>query len=282
MRRLLLLCLLTAAPGAGGCIEPFDGTYVHMDLVGFRSPCEMMRVLALTPAEGWAQSCPVPGAADVAPGEERLVHHYELWGTIARTSVVHLFSFTVQPATLLDEQLALEAQGARQPDGKPFRAAGPGAFADLPEEEQSLVRKRMQQASAVNAITSYSPTRFAADGVTLQRDLYVGNYRELSQPHAGIYYGQVQGPPIGGGSSVVGGAVIRFPVALYDLDGLTVTIEDDATDRPVKRPSSVVVVAGTAQATARGVVNVAAVNEKDAKVSASFGVYQRLDEESYF
>jgi hypothetical protein len=282
MRRLLLLCLLTAAPGAGGCIEPFNGTYVHMDLVGIRSPCEMMLILALTPPEGWRGICPVDGAPGVAPGDGRLVHHYELWGTIARTSVVQLTSFTVQPAALFDEQLELERQGARLSDGQPFRLAGPSTFDALPESEQAVVKQRMQQAAAVNAISSYSPARFADDGKTLASTLYVGNYRELSQPHAGTYFGQVQGPPIGGGASVVGGAVLRFPVALYDLDGLALTIEDEPADRAAARPSGLVVVAGTAEALARGVLNVAAANDKKPEISASFGVYEHLDEESYF
>lgn len=277
MRRLLLLCLLTAAPGAGGCIEPFRGTYVHMDLVGIRSPCEMMRILALTAPEGW-QACP----ADGNPAAGRLVHHYELWGTIARTSVVQLTHFTVQPATLFDEQLELERQGARLPDGKAFRMAGPGAFDALSESEQALVRARMQQASAVNVITSYSAERFAGDGATLLPSLYLGNFRELSQPHGGTYFGQVQGPPIGGGASVVGGAVIRFPVALYDLDALTLTIEDGPVDRRPSTPSGLIVVAGPAQAVARGLLNVAAANERRPEISATFGVYEHLDEESYF
>jgi hypothetical protein len=268
------LSIASLAVIAGGCVEPFDGSVVQMTLTGFRSPCELIRSQNLVLPQDWK---PCTGN----PAEDRLLFHYEIWATVDRTALFRLESFNVQTALLIDEQIALEQQGALLSDGTPFQISD-RAYDSLSAEEQKALREQMAVPTNVYGITSYSDSRFGADGKTLSSSLYVGNYQNLQLPRNGLYFGQVNGPPPGGGALNVGGATLRTTVALSEADSVMITIEQGAVNRSPLTPSNLVIVEGSPRESPRGVLNVDARGPVGAGLAASFGFYHGLDEREFF
>jgi len=219
--------------------------------------------------------------------DDRVVHHYEIWATMDRSAVVNLGHFTVQRHLFTDEQIQFEKAGAKLPDGTAFRVVPGSAFSSLSKTRQQEARLQMDKAQEVYAITGYAPRKLQADGVTLHPDLYVGSHTQLTRPHNGTYYGQVQSKhPFGTGT--LGGGFMNVAPALEEMDTIFVTIEDGAPDRKVRKPSRLIYLQGSARRVARGVINVEATCPLDKKIdhcktlSGSFAVQTSLDEEEYF
>src|SRR5207245_3703845 len=79
--RRSLLCILTLAPAALGCVEPNHGSRIIADFFRLGPPATVV----LADANGMFQN---PRYANP---------HYEMWATIADASVVRLFGFQVEP-----------------------------------------------------------------------------------------------------------------------------------------------------------------------------------------
>lgn len=258
-----------------GCIEPFEGSRLSFNLVGARPPCMAIKALDLQAPASWKGTC---NGKEV---DDRVVHHYEIWATLDRSAVVHLGHFTVQRHLFADEQIQFEKAGVRLPDGAAFRVVEGSPFASLPAAEQQEARAQMNKAQEVYAMTGYAPRKLQADGKTLHPDLYVGSHLQLTRPHNGTYYGQVQSKhPYGTGT--LGGGFMNVAPALERMDSIFVTIEDGAPDRKDRKPSGLIYLQGTARRVARGVINVEATSPHAKTISGSFAVQTGLDEEAYF
>ena len=266
---------LVLALALAGCIEPFEGSRLSFNLVGARPPCQAMSALKLTAPAAWKGKCT---GQEV---EDRVVYHYEIWATLDRSAVVQLGHFTVQRHLFTAEQLQFEKDGVKLPDGAAFRIVEGSAFNSLSAAAQEEARLQMDRAQEVFAMTGYAPRKLEAGGKTLHPDLYVGSHLQLTRPHNGTYYGQVQSKhPYGTGT--LGGGFMNVAPSLDGLDAIFVTVEDGDPRRRDRKPSSLIYLQGTAREVARGVINVEATSPHSKTIAGSFAVQTNLDEEEYF
>ena len=272
-RTHLATCCTLVALCAVGCVEPNSGSYLQFNLLGFRAPCELLANAKVALPEGWP-SC----SGD--PIKDRTLLHYELFATVDRRSLFRLLSFGVQRAVYPVEHEALERDKTPLPSGSAFQITD-RPLAELSPQEQGRVRVAMSEANAVYAITSHTQERLGADGRLLP-GYYLGNQENLNQPRNGTFYGQVDGPPLGGGVFVVGGAIAIIPHALERLDSLMITIEHRRPDRQPATPSPLVVVAGPTTNAVRGTINAELGGVIDSSLSASFVAYPGLDRREFF
>jgi hypothetical protein len=259
-----------------GCIEPFSGSHIQF-VMGrdVTTPCDAISKYALS----------VPIKCTTDEKQNRFLYHYELWATLRRSAAVYLTSFTVQRHLHLDktykyEIFKLEKDRVTLSSDRSFKIGLEQTFNELTKEEQKEHLARMDLASPVLSVTSFSTKMFAKDN-KLHKDFFLGNHFQLTQPHNGAYFGQIlSSHPFG--PTTIGGGDLRVKENLTGLDSLWITIESGDPNRPNPKPSKTTYLSGTAVKVSRGTINVDAVSPYDSKVTATIGVFPALGEEEYF
>jgi len=282
--KIVLLALLLST--ATACIEPFKGSHIQFEL-GKKvvTPCKAISKYNL--------KVTVPCTGD--PYKDRLLYHYELWGTVAGSGATYLTSFQVQPHLLADpvdpgdlkkyEIFKLEQEKVTLSNGKPLKVGDDQFFDELSESAQREILRRMALISPKLAITSFSTEMYEnPQEKKLHPDFFLGGPFQQTKPLNGVFIGQVEGfhPFNLDGGIVASGGWVRVDQALNNLDSLWITIEEKDPNRPAPKPSPWTYVQGTAFEAVRGTISVNASSPYDSAVTASFGVYPSLGEEEYF
>jgi hypothetical protein len=279
MHRFGLLSIVVWA--LAGCIEPFTGSHIQFTLSDVKTPCKAM-ITAQLPGFDKCQQDADGNVVDEMG--QRFMAHYEMWASV-NSGVVYLDSFTVQRHLFPDEQIDLEQKGVILSNGKPFKVAGEEgkALAEMTADERDHVDNQMRLANQVLAMTSFSHMQYeASNPKKLYEDFFLGSYRQLTFPHNGIYYGQVEGPhPYGPGLTLSGGS-IRLDPNLEHADGMFVTIETKNPNRPNPQPSEMIYLRSMESKQVRGAIHFSATSPVDAHARGTFLIIPNLGERDYF
>jgi hypothetical protein len=273
-----------------GCIQPFDGSHVEM-LLGdaVLTPCEVISKYASTlKTKGITPTV----ACTKDRAKDRFLYHYELWGTVKKSVIVRLASFTVQHHLINDptapkdytkyELFQLETAGVTLSTGRPLKIGFEKYFSEMTETEQTEAKERMLLIAPILSVTSFTTKMYSDEAnKVLDKSFFLGFQSQITRPFNGKYFGAVYSSnPFGTG--YIGGAELVVDARLDDLDSLWITIESDDPDRSNPTPSKLIYLTGTAEQTVRGTINVDAVSPWDTKATASFGVLTDLADEDYF